>query len=173
MVNTLFYLRRFSEWIDGAAVFSEVPELVEQRALATALVSGAVNSVLPFYPRGPAAFAELWSEHSSSLATILEENDLWRGPCADALTALTLTNAIAPTTVQERMQGQSERLLQAAIAAEITTRATPDLSFEDEFESLRLGISHKAVAALSKTRYSHREGETFDALALLSAEYRS
>lgn len=172
VVNTLFYLRRFDEWNQATSMFEEVPELVEQRALATALASGTVNAVLPFFPRGPAAFAELWAEHGLGGAKVAPDAELGRLLSGDALCTLMLTGVLDGGAMRNQIQGEPGRLLKAVMAEAIDIRSEPDLSFEDEFESLRLGRSLESIADLSRVRYAQSEAEMFDALAL-SSEYRS
>jgi hypothetical protein len=173
IVNTLFYLRRFSEWKSSVDVFDAVPELVEQRALALALASGTVNPVLPFFPRGPAAFAELWSEHGEESAAIDPVADLMTAAATDSLATLSLTGTVLPEAIPAFAHGDHFRLLQIVKRREAIVRSNPDLSYEDEFESLSLGSSCEAISTLARTRYALREGATLDALSLLSSEYRS
>lgn len=173
VVNTLFYLRRFSEWKSSVSVFDAVPELVEQRALALALASGTVNPVLPFFPRGPAAFAELWAEHGEGSAAIDPAADWTTAAATDSLVTLSLTGTIVPDATPAFGQGDRVRLLQVVKQREVIVRSNPDLSYEDEFESLSLGTSHEAISMLARTRYALGEGATLDALTLLSSEYRS
>jgi hypothetical protein len=173
VVNTLFYLRRFSEWNSNLDVFDAVPELIEQRSLALALASGTVNPVLPFFPRGPAAFAELWSEHGQGPAAIDAAANLTTAAATDSLATLSLTGTMLPEAVSITGQGDRVRLLQVVKSRETLVRSNPDLSYEDEFESLSLGVSHEAISTLARTRYALSEGTTLDALSLLSSEYRS
>ena len=173
VVNTLFYLRRFDEWKSNMDVFNVVPELVEQRALAVALASGTVNPVLPFFPRGPAAFAELWAEHGESSAFIDPSADWTSAAVMDSLATLSLTGTIVLDTAPEFFQGDRSRLLQVIKQRDSIARSNPDLSYEDEFQSLSLGASQEAISTLARTRYALGEGTTLDALTLLSSEYRS
>ncbi|MBK8637694.1 MAG: RNA-directed DNA polymerase [Chromatiaceae bacterium] len=173
VVNTLFYLRRLSEWKSNLGIFDSVPELVEQRSLAIALASGTVNPVLPFFPRGPAAFAELWSEHGKGPAAIDVATCLTTAAATDSLVTLSLTGTIFPEAVPVAGQGDSVRLLHVVKSRERLVRSNPDLSYEDEFESLSLGVSHEAISTLARTRYALSEGTILDALSLLSSEYRS
>ena len=170
VINTLFYLRRFSEWESNLDVFDAFPELVEQRSLALALASGNVNPVFPFFPRGPAAFAELWSEHGEGPAAIDVGTALTTAAATDSLATLSLTGTMLPESVPVTGEGDRVRLLQAINNRETPVRLNPDLSYEDEFESLSLGMSHEAISVLARTRYSMSEGTT---LSLLSSEYRS
>lgn len=172
VVNTLFYLRRFSEWKSNSGVFEAVPELVEQRSLAIALVTGTVNPILPFFPRGPAAFSELWSEHGEGTAAVDAVTNLTTA-ALDSLATLSLTGTVLPEAVAVVGEGERVRLLQVVRSRESLVRSKPDLSYEDEFESLGLGVSHEAMSTLARTRYAHGEGATLDALSLLSSEYRS
>ena len=173
VVNTLFYLRRFAEWEQRPDVFDAVPELVEQRALASALASGTVNPVLPFYPRGPAAFAELWSEHGVGPAAVEPTTSLATIAATDSLATLSLTRTVLPEAIPVPSPGEGSRLLQIINGSEALARSNPDLSYEDEIESLRLGVSHEAISILARSRYALSEGTTLDALSLLSSEYRS
>ena len=75
-----------------------------------------------------------------------------------------------PESVPVTGEGDRVRLLQAINNRETPVRLNPDLSYEDEFESLSLGMSHEAISVLARTRYSMSEGTT---LSLLSSEYRS
>ncbi len=59
------------------------------------------------------------------------------------------------------------------INSNTSSRTIPDLSYEDEFESLKLGTSVHEISALAQTRYSQSEGTALSALSLLSSEYRS
>ncbi len=173
VVNTLFYLRRFAEWRQSPDVFDAVPELVEQRALASALSSGTVNPVLPFYPRGPGAFAELWAEHGEGHAKVEPTASLGTVAATDSLATLSLTRTVLPETIRVPGQGEKSRLLQIVNGTEALARSNPDLSYEDEIESLRLGFSHEAISVLARSRYALSEGTTLDALSLLISEYRS
>jgi hypothetical protein len=171
VINSLFYLRSFSEWNAQRGTFDVLPELVEQRALAEALNSGIVNPILPFYGRGPAAFSELWSEHGHGAATLLQPETKLNNAELDALITLRLYGMLPA----DSMQALSEdvRLLGVVNQSTSLARTSPDLSFEDEFESLRLGTSDQEIAALARTRYAYSEGTALEALSLLSSEYRS
>ena len=173
VVNTLFYLRRFFEWKSNLGVFDAFPELVEQRSLAIALASGTVDSVLPFFPRGPAAFAELWLEHGQGPTAIDAAASLTTAAATDSLATLCLTGTMRPASVPVAGQGDRVRLLQIVKSRETLVRSNPDLSYEDEFESLCLGVSHETISTLTRTRYALSEGTTLDVLSLLGSEYRS
>ena len=172
VVNALFYLRRFSEWKSNAGVFEAVPELLEQRSLAVALTTGSVNPILPFFPRGPAAFSELWSEHGEGTATVEAAAELTTA-ALDSLATLSLTGTVPPDAVDVAGEVDRVRLLQVVKRRELIVRSNPDLSYEDEFEALGLGVTHEALSTLARTRYALGEGATLDALSLLSSEYRS
>jgi hypothetical protein len=170
IVNSLFYLRNFGEWSGRQGVFEAFPELVEQAALAESLVSGTVNPILPFYGRGPAAFAELWTAHGTASAK-LESVKSTNIAILDGLASLRLTATISENSVHEQV---IETRLPGLISENSPLkRSSPNLSFEDELESLRLGRSGQEIAELIKTRYSTAEGTALDALSLLSSEYRS
>ncbi|WP_082654773.1 RNA-directed DNA polymerase [Janthinobacterium sp. Ant5-2-1] len=170
IVNSLFYLRNFGEWSGEQEVFQAFPELVEQAALAQALVSGTVNPILPFYGRGPAAFAELWKAHGTTNAQLEPVKNI-NNATLDSLGSLRLSAIISENSVDE--QGVEKRLPGLISEASPLKRSSPNLSFEDELESLRLGRSGQEIAELIKTRYSNEEGTALDALSLLSSEYRS
>ncbi|UUZ74893.1 hypothetical protein LP414_22345 [Polaromonas sp. P1(28)-13] len=173
VMNALFYLRSFSEWNSQFDTFDVLPELVEQRALAEALTSGNVNPVLPFYGRGPAAFSELWAEHGHGSATVLpRETELTRAEI-DGLITLRLYGTIQADSLQPHIHREDARLLRVVNRTTSMTRTIPDLSFEDEFESLRLGTSDQEISELVRTRYALSEGTALEALSLLSSEYRS
>jgi hypothetical protein len=173
VVNTLFYLRRFSDWKSNLHVFDAVPELIEQRSLAIALLSGTVNPVLPFFPRGTAAFSELWSEHGGVTASVDPTENLTTDAAIDSLTILNLTGTVMPGAFPVTEQGDRVRLLRVVQNRHAVVRSSPDLSYEDEFESLGLGVSSEALSTLARTRYALGEGTTLDVLSLLSSEYRS
>lgn len=173
VINTLFYLRRFSEWATKSHVFDDFPELVEQRSLAHALASGSVNSVLPFFPRGPAAFSELWAEHGKGVAKAELTRDDVTTASLDSLTALSLSNVVAAEVPLQHEQEDRVRLLHVVQNREGQLRSNPDLSFEDEFETLSIGTPREALATLARTRYSSSEGAVLDVMSLLSSEYRS
>lgn len=173
VMNTLFYLRSFSEWHSQRGTFDVLPELVEQRALAEALTSGNVNPVLPFYGRGPAAFSELWAEHGHSNATVLpHETEVTRSEL-DGLITLRLYGTIQSDSLQTFSNREDARLLRVVNQTTPLARTTPDLSFEDEFESLRLGTSDQEISKFSRTRYALSESTALEALSLMSSEYRS
>jgi len=173
VVNSLFYLRNFSEWKASDSTFGVFPELVEQHALATALNSGAVDPVLPYYGRGPAAFSELWAEHGQGGAK-LERTAAQLSPVeADGLMTLRLHGVLSEESILSSYDGKNARMLRAASRPDLSSRTNPDLTFEDEFESLRLGTSEKQIAELSRSRYSTSEATGLEALSLLTSEYRS
>lgn len=172
IINSLFYLRRFEDWKHQASIFHAFPELVEQQALAKALSTGSVNPILPFYGSGPAAFAELWSEHGHGNASLLSlETGLSRAEI-DGLITLRLYGII-PTDVMQFIEDREELRLLRIVSRTSVVRSKPDLSFDDEFESLRLGASFSELSTLARTRYSLSEGSVLEALSLLSSEYRS
>lgn len=170
VINTLFYLRSFNEWSSRDGTFEVWPELIEQRALSEALISGTVNPILPFYGRGPAAFSEIWSEHGNENAklTIRENFD---NSEIDALISLRLSGTISSEALRS-LQINNSRLF-GTVNSSTSSRTVPDLSFEDEFESLKLGTSEQDISELAKSRYSQTEGTALSALSLLSSEYRS
>lgn len=170
IINTLFYLRSFNEWSSNDSTFEAWPELIEQRALSEALVSGKVNPILPFYGRGPAAFSEIWLEHGNGNAkfTNIENVDSAE---IDALISLRLSGTISSDVLQS-IQINNSRLFDI-VNSNTSSRTIPDLSYEDEFESLKLGTSEQEISELAKTRYSQTEGTALSALSLLSSEYRS
>lgn len=173
IVNALFYLRNFEEWKGLDSVFDAAPELVEQRALASALSSGSVNPILPFYGRGPSAFAELWAEHGTSRACLDSNGSGYSQAEVDSLITLRLYGML-PSQTLSGIQGKGNmRLLEALNRSTVSSRSQPDLSFEDELESLRLGVSDTKLAELAQTRYALSEGTALEALSLLSSEYRS
>lgn len=173
VMNSLFYLRSFSEWNIQRGTFDVLPELVEQQALAVALSTGIVNSILPFYGRGPAAFSELWAEHGQSNAMFLPPETKLASAELDGLITLRLYGMIPADSMQPLIDRKDARLLRVVNQTTSIARTTPDLSFEDEFESLRLGTSDQEISALARTRYSLSEGTALGALSLLSSEYRS
>lgn len=170
VVNTLFYLRSFGEWSSNEGTFEAWPELTEQRALSDALVSGTVNPILPFYGRGPAAFAEIWSEHGSGNASFTT-TDFADNAEIDALISLRLSGTVSSEALQ-LVQINKSRLFDVVNSSTLS-RSIPDLSYEDEFESLKLGTTDQEISELAKTRYSLAEGTALSALSLLSSEYRS
>ena len=173
VINSLFYLRSFSEWSIQRDTFDVLPELVEQLALADALSSGNVNPILPFYGRGPAAFSELWAEHGHSNATLSPPETKLNSAELDGLITLRLYGMIPADSMQTYSNREDARLLRVVNQTTSMARTTPDLSFEDEFESLRLGTSDQEVQYLASTRYALSEGTALEALSLLSSEYRS
>lgn len=173
VMNSLFYLRSFGEWDSQRGTFDTLPELVEQRALAGALSSGIVNPILPFYGRGAAAFSELWAEHGHGDAALLQGDSTLSGSELDGLITLRLYGTIAADSTQFLGNRNDARLLRVVNQVAPIARATPDLSFEDEFESLRLGSSDQEISKLARTRYALSEGTVLEALSLHSSEYRS
>jgi hypothetical protein len=176
VLNTLFYLRDFSEWKEHTWQFDEVPELIEQKALAEALSRGVVNPVLPFYGRGPSAFSELWSEYRQENATVEWPADGFLAAEIDSLLTLQLYGVIFQDLTQ--LSGADTklpltRLMRIVSQNKPSRRSDPDLSFEDEFESLRLGVANDALSERARTRYSLSESTALEALALMSSEYRS
>ena len=172
VVNTLFYLRAFSEWRNHEDVFTLFPELVEQNALATSLRTGEVNSILPFCGQAPAAFSELWQEHGKRPAIFKPEHEL-SNPQVSSLVMLRLHGVISESDLPTLSEQTDRRLLCATSDQSPHARAQPDLSFEDEFESLRLGTSGKEIAELARTRHSIAEGSPLEALSLFGSEYLS
>lgn len=173
IVNALFYLRNFGEWKEMDSVFNAIPELVEQHALASALSTGSVKPILPFYGRGPSAFAELWAEHGTSQARFDSNGSNYSQAEVDSLITLRLYGILPPQTLSNDQRKGNMRLFEALNQSTASSRSQPDLSFEDELESLRLGISDTKLAELAKTRYALSEGTVLEALSLLSSEYRS
>jgi len=137
------------------------------------LASGSVNSVLPFFPRGPAAFSELWAEHGKGVAKAELTRDDVTTASLDSLTALSLSNVVAAEVPLQHEQEDRVRLLHVVQNREGQLRSNPDLSFEDEFETLSIGTPREALATLARTRYSSSEGAVLDVMSLLSSEYRS
>ena len=172
VVNTLFYLRSFSEWKNHEEVFSLFPELVEQAALVSSLRTGEVNSILSFCGQAPAAFSELWQEHGKGLAILKPELKL-DDPKVSSLVLLRLHGVIAEADLPSISEGNERRLLSATSEQSPISRAHSDLSFEDEFESLRLGTSGEKISELARTRYSISEGSQLEALSLFGSEYLS
>jgi hypothetical protein len=140
--------------------------------LALALATGNVNPILPFFPRGPAAFSELWSEHGEGTAAFDASASLTTA-ALDSLATLCLTGTVAQEAGSVAGEGERVRLLQVIRNRESLARSNPDLSYEDEFEALGLGVTHEAMSKLARTRYAVGEGATLDALSLLNSEYRS
>lgn len=172
VLNTLFYLRSFSEWKNNEEIFSLFPELVEQAALVSSLRTGEVNFILPFFGQAPAAFSELWQEHGKGVAMLKPELEL-DDPKMSSLVLLRLHGVIAEADLPPISEGNGRRLLSATSDQSPTSRTHPDLSFEDEFESLRLGTSGKKISELAKTRYSISEVSPLEALSLFGSEYLS
>ena len=170
VINTLFYLRSINEWSASDGAFEKWPELLEQRALSEALGSGTINPILPFYGRGPAAFSEIWLEHGKTSANFTTPQTINNAEI-DALISLRLSGIISSETIQS-IQLNNSRLYNI-INSNTSSRTIPDLSYEDEFESLKLGTSEQEISALAQTRHSQSEGTALNALSLLSSEYRS
>ena len=170
IINTLFYLRSFREWSSNNVTFEAWPEPLEQKALSESLVTGTINPILPFYGRGPAAFSELWLEHGKSSASFTQPQTINNAEI-DALVSLRLSGAISAESVQP-IQITNSRPYEI-VNSNTSSRSIPDLSYEDEFESLRLGTSEQETSKLAQTRYSQSEGTALSALSLLSSEYRS
>jgi hypothetical protein len=170
VINTLFYLRSFNEWSPTDGTFEAWPELLEQKALSEALGSGTINPILPFYGRGPAAFSEIWLEHGKSSAKFATPQTINNAEI-DALVSLRLSGTISSETIQS-IQINDSRLYNI-VNLNTSSRTIPDLSYEDEFESLKLGTSEQEISELAQTRYSQSEGTALSALSLLSSEYRS
>lgn len=173
VMNSLFYLRRFSEWNTQSGIFDVLPELVEQRALAEALGTGNINSILPFYGRGPSAFSELWAEHGHANATLSPLETKLNTAELDGLITLRLYGMIPSDSMRTLNNMNDARLLRVVNQNTSISRTITDLSFEDEFDSLRLGTSDQEISALARTRYALSEGTALEALSLLSSEYRS
>lgn len=173
VVNSLFYLRGFGEWDEHGGVFDAAPELIEQQALAEALRSGIVNSILPFYGRGPAAFSELWAEHGSGDPTFLASEEGLNQAQVDGLITLRLNGMIQADNLNANSRINNSRLMSVVCQSNRDSRTNPDLSFEDEFESLCLGATDQDISKLARSRYALSEGTALEALSLLSSEYRS
>jgi hypothetical protein len=173
VMNSLFYLRSFGEWNSQRGNFDALPELVEQRALADALSSGIVNPILPFYGRGAAAFSELWAEHGHGDTALLQADSTLSSCELDGLITLRLYGTIPADSTQDLGNRNDARLLRILNQVAPIARTNPDLSFEDEFESLRLGSSDQEISKLARTRYALSEGTVLEALSLHSSEYRS
>lgn len=173
IINTMFYLRAFEEWGAKYDEMREFPELIEQHALAHALNVGSVNSILPFYGRGASAFAELWGEYGNGVASFDWPNDGLNSAEIESMVTLQLHGTLDP--IEQKLYGNQThaRLMGIASNDYPKKRTIPDLSFEDELESLRLDIGNKDLSSLLKTRYSLTEGTALDALSLMSSEYRS
>lgn len=172
VLNATFYLRDFNDW-SGDEVFNQFPELVEQRALAKALSSGNADSVLPFFGRGPAAFAELWNQYGGREAKLEKSINQFNYAEIDSIASLKLHGVLSSEELEKVCKINDSRLLRIVSHFNSSARTSPDLSFEDEFESLCLGSSSAAISELANTRHSLEEGATLDALSLMSTEYRS
>lgn len=173
VVNVLFYLWTPRAWQSKMAVFDAFPELVEQRALATALAKGDVGPILPFYGRGPAAFAEIWNEYTNAPASFELPVAGLSEPEIESLVTLSLTGAIQRIPNEISGRNGDSRLLRLGGENASPIRRNADLSYEDEIESLTLGTHREEIAALVKSRYAIQESSVLDALALLGSEYRS
>jgi hypothetical protein len=172
VVNALFYLWSPQAWKSQMGVFESFPDLVEQRALATALSTGNVVPILPFYGRGPAAFAEIWNEHSTTPADFDWPSTGLANPEIESLVTLTLMGAVR--VPEEISRNQSEwHLLRLGASNAQAQRTRADLTYDDEVESLTLNLGREEIAALVKSRYAVQESSVLDALALLGSEYRS
>jgi hypothetical protein len=172
VINSLFYLRRFDEWGQHMNVFETFPELVEQRELATSLSCGTVNPILPFYGSGPAAFAELWAEHDQGTFSLSLPERGFNLAEIDGLITLRLHGTLSADALQFSGDNNNLRLL-GIVNRHSSVRSLPDLSFDDEFESLSLGSTEQEISKLVRTRYSLAEGSVLEALSLISSEYRS
>ena len=172
VVNVLFYLRTFSEWTNSQEVFTIFPELLEQASLAMALHSGVVNPILPFFGQGPAAFAELWHEYGNGPAALKAEKRLHDAKL-NSLVLLRLHGTIKQSALPDLGVNDDSRLLLATSDISPKWRISPDLSFEDEFQSLRLGTSGEEISKFARTRHSIEEGAPLEALSLLGSEYFS
>ena len=173
VVNVLFYLRDFGEWRNGSSQLEEFPELIEQRALAEALSSGRVNPVLPFYGRGASAFAELWREYGNGVAAFDWTKNGHTSAELESVITLQLHGSLNQVDELLGDEYPQARLMRIASNDYPKKRSNPDLSFEDELESLRLSVSNEKLSELARTRYSLTESTALDALALMSSEYRS
>ena len=173
VVNVLFYLWTPDAWRSKMAVFDAFPELVEQRSLATSLSKGEVGPILPFYGRGPAAFAEIWTESASAPASFQLPIAGFSGPEIESLVTLSLTGAIQDIPAEITRQQRDSRLLRLGGNDASPSRLSADLSYEDEIESLMLRTRREEIATLVKSRYAIQESSVLDALALLGSEYRS
>lgn len=173
VVNVLFYLWTPDAWQSKMAVFEAFPELIEQRSLAAALSKGDVGPILPFYGRGPAAFAEIWNEYANAPASFELPAAALSKPEIDSLVTLSLTGAIQGIPGEITRQHRDSRLLRLGGEHASPIRWGADLSYEDEIESLTLSTHREEIAALVKSRYAIQESSVLDALALLGSEYRS
>lgn len=173
VLNTLFYLRDFNEWQENSWRFSRLPELVEQQALAKALSSGVVNSILPFYGRGASAFSEIWNEYRQSAVSFFWPDKCLTDAEVGSLITLRLHEVINTDSIQISENLPDFRLMKIVNQTTSSQRGIPDLSYNDEFESLRLGTSNLELSQLARTRYSLSEGTALEALSLTSAEHLS
>lgn len=172
VVNSLFYLRDFEEWSDSS-IFSKCPELVEQAALATALSKKNIAPILPFFGRGPAAFAELWTNKYEQKIS-LDLPDEINAAALESIISFRLYGVLGNNPFDNSIQNQENyRLFCASSENSPIRRTNPDLSYVDEFESLRLGVSGSTISNFLNTRHSIGENLTLDAMTLLSSEYRS
>lgn len=172
LVNVLFYLRTFSEWSGPQEAFQAFPELVEQASLASALQSGTVNPVLPFFGQAPAAFAELWKEHGGTRAVLKSETQLDDAKL-NSLVLLRLHGTVAQSDLPEIPKTPTGQLLLSTNDESPNSRIASDLSFEDEFQSLRIGTTGDELCTLARTRHSILEGAPLEALSLIGSEYMS
>ena len=173
IVNALFYLRGFAEWSEDLGGLDGTPELLQQAALARALSSGAANPILPFYLRGAAAFAELWGEYGRGLVAFEWPQRGLTVAELDSLVLLQLSGVLRVPVNPVQAESPRSRMIAVAARERPARRSIPDLSFEDEIESLRLGMENSMIADLSRTRYSLSEGTMLEALSLLGGGYQS
>lgn len=169
IINALFYLRSFDEWTDSVGAFSRFPELLEQKALAESLSSGNVAPILPFYGRGPAAFAELWSEYGTGPLDI-PDHLVVTDAVREGLVTLSLFGILGDSP-NIGTDPRFDRLNQFASSSDSSTRKINDLSFDDEMISLRSALEPAELNALCKTRYSSLENSPLEALNLLVGHY--
>ncbi|NDP62410.1 RNA-directed DNA polymerase [Polaromonas sp.] len=172
LVNVLFYLRTFSEWGGPQDAFQAFPELVEQASLANALKGGIVNPVLPFFGQAPAAFAELWKEHGKTQAVLNLEPQLDDAKL-NSLVLLRLHGTVAQSALPDIPKTPTGQLLLSTNDESPKSRTASDLSFEDEFESLRINTTGEEICTLARTRHSILEGAPLEALSLIGSEYMS
>lgn len=170
VINTLFYLRNFEEWDSKNGTFELWPELLEQKALSVSLNTGIVDSILPFYGRGPAAFSEIWLEHGNGDAQLSSTKSINNAEI-EGLINLRLTGVFSSENLKDSEINNSRMF--NIVNTKSTKRTIPDLSYEDEFESLMLGSSDSEISKIARSRYSHSEGTALSALTLLSSEFRS
>jgi hypothetical protein len=173
VVNVLFYLWTPDAWRSKMAVFDAFPELVEQRALAAALAKGDIGPILPFYGRGPAAFAEIWNEYTNAPASFEFPLTGLSEPQIESFVTLSLTGTVHRIPNEISAQNGGSRLQRLGGEVPKSSRWNTDLSYEDEIESLMLGTGREEIAALVKSRYAIQESSVLDALSLLGSEYRS